>query len=343
MLTDIRSAIQDLAADTHDQMVANRRHLHAHPELSFKEYETQKYLAGELDKMGIPYRKIADTGLVAEIQGEKGTGPTVALRADIDALPITEANEVPYCSTKPGIMHACGHDVHSASLLGAARILQRIKSDIPGKLRLLFQPGEEVAPGGASYMIRDGALKNPVPQAIFGQHVHPPLEVGKVGMRPGIYMASTDELYLSIKGRGGHGALPHNTVDPVVISAQVITALQQLVSRAADPTLPTVITFGHIASVGGAGNVIPNEVKLKGTLRTLNEAWRKELHHRIEQVANGIATALGGSAELKIVPGYPFLRNHEELTHQVFSRSVAYLGAENVVELPIRMTGEDFA
>lgn len=340
---DFKAAIQDTAAASHDKIIAHRRHLHAHPELSFEEYETQKYLAAALDEMGVPFKKIATTGLIAEIKGAAGSGPTVALRADIDALPITEANQVSYCSTKPGIMHACGHDVHSSSLLGAAQILNSLKAQLKGNIRLLFQPGEEKLPGGASLMIRDGALQNPIPKSIIGQHVHPPLVAGKVGMRAGTYMASTDELYLSIKGRGGHGALPHKTIDPVVISAQVILGLQQLVSRSADPTMPTVLTFGHIASTGGATNVIPNEVKLKGTLRTLNEDWRKALHERIASVAADIARAFGGSAELKILSGYPFLHNDEALTRKVFDDAVDYLGEENVVELPIRMTAEDFA
>lgn len=340
---DFREAIQQAAADKHKTVVGVRRHIHANPELSFEEYETQRFLADQLRTAGIPFQEIATTGLLAEVAGEAGDGPTIALRADIDALPILEANQVDYCSKNDGVMHACGHDVHSSSLVGTAMILNDLKAQLKGKVRFLFQPGEEKAPGGATFMIRDGALKNPEPKAILGQHVHPPLAVGKVGMRPGVFMASTDELFLTIHGRGGHGALPHNTVDPIVIAAQVILALQQLVSRNADPTTPTVITFGQINSTGGATNIIPNEVKLKGTLRTLDESWRKELHHRIEQVANGIATALGGSASLKIVNGYPFLRNNEKLTNEVIDAAEAYLGAENVVRLPIRMTGEDFA
>lgn len=340
---DLKKAIQQSAADRHAAVVAVRRHLHAYPELSYEEYETQKYLASQLKAAGIAYREIATTGLLAEIKGEAGDGPTIALRADMDALPILEANEVPYRSQNEGVMHACGHDVHSSSLLGTALILNELKAHLKGSVRFLFQPGEEKAPGGATYMIRDGALKNPPPKAILGQHVHPPLAAGKVGMRPGIYMASTDELFLTITGKGGHGALPHNTVDPIVITAQVITALQQLVSRNADPTTPTVLTFGQINSTGGATNIIPNEVKLKGTLRTLDEAWRKELHQRIGNVAAGIAKALGGNAELKIINGYPFLRNDEQLTRDVFASAVDYLGEDKVVELPIRMTGEDFA
>ncbi len=343
MTKDIKGRIRDLAAAQLTQSVADRRHLHAHPELSFVEYDTQAYIARRLGEMGIAFREIAGTGILGEIRGGQGSGPTIALRADIDALPITEQNEVDYKSTNPGVMHACGHDVHTTSLLGTAAILEQVKEQLAGTVRLLFQPGEEKLPGGATLMIRDGALKGPVPKAIFGQHVHPPLAAGKVGFRPGIYMASTDELYLTITGRGGHGAMPHNAVDPIVITAQIITAVQQLVSRNTDPTLPAVITFGKIESDGGATNIIPNTVRVQGTMRTLNEEWRRELKARLTELVTGMAAALGGQAEVDIHHGYPFLKNEEALTRRAFDQARAYLGEENVVELPIRMTGEDFA
>jgi amidohydrolase len=341
---DLKARIQDLAGDHHERIVAWRRHLHQHPELSFVEYETGRYVAGVLADLGVPHRTgVGETGVVAEIRGEAGPGPLFALRADLDALPIQEANDVAYRSKNDGIMHACGHDVHTASLLGVAAILWSVRAHFAGTLRLIFQPGEEKAPGGASILIKEGVLRDPVPTGIIGQHVHPPLAAGKIGMRPGIYMASTDEIYLRIIGRGGHGALPQATVDPIAISAQIITALQQLVSRNADPTLPTVLTFGHIASEGGTNNVIPNAVTLAGTLRTMNEAWRKLAQQRIRETVTGIATAMGATGEVNIVPGYPFLRNDEALTRRVFANAQTYLGPENVVELPIRMTGEDFA
>ena len=321
--------------------MADRRHLHAHPELSFAEHETVAYVARKLDELGVAYRRVAGTGLIAELRG--GAGPTVALRADLDALPIQEANEVPYRSQTPGVMHACGHDVHTASLLGALRILVGTQDQLRGTVRCLFQPGEEKLPGGATLMIRDGALQNPRPTALFGQHVHPPLAAGSVGFREGIYMASTDELYLTVTGRGGHGAMPHQAVDPIVITAQVITALQQLVSRETDPTLPVVLTFGRIESEGGATNIIPNAVRLQGTLRTLDEAWRRELHRRLRRTAEGIATALGGAATMDIHHGYPFLKNDEALTRWARDEARQLLGEERVVDLPIRMTGEDFA
>lgn len=335
--------IQDLAAAQHQAAVADRRHLHAHPELSFDEHETQDYIAARLRDMNITYRAVAGTGLIGEIKGGKGDGPTVALRADTDALPITEANDVSYKSTREGVMHACGHDVHTASLLGAAGILRAVKKDFAGTVRLLFQPGEEQLPGGATLMIRDGALVNPVPTAIFGQHVHPPLAAGKVGFRPGIYMASTDELLLTVRGRGGHGAMPQQAVDPVVITAQIITAVQQLISRNTDPTLPAVITFGRIESEGGSTNVIPNAVRLMGTLRTLNEEWRATIKEKLRTLVTGMAAAMGGSAKLEVRHGYPFLRNEERLTRRAVAAAKNFLGTNNVTELPVRMTGEDFA
>lgn len=339
----LQNTIQDLARHNLEQTIRDRRHLHANPELSFEEYNTQAYVASRLKEMGIPFREIAGTGLLGEIRGERGSGPTVALRGDMDALPIAEANEVIYKSGNPGVMHACGHDVHTASLLGAAGILQTVRKELRGTVRLLFQPGEEKLPGGATLMIRDGALQNPVPDAIFGQHVHPPLAAGMVGFRPGIYMASTDELFLTVRGKGGHGAMPHNAVDPIVITAHLVTAVQQLISRQTDPTLPAVLTFGRIESEGGATNVIPNAVHLQGTLRTLDESWRAEIKKRLQTLVTGLAASMGGSAELEIRHGYPFLRNDEELTRKAFESARTFLGREQVVELPIRMTGEDFA
>jgi amidohydrolase len=340
----MQAQIQDLAAEFQPEVVRLRRHLHQYPELSFEEHQTAAYIADRLRAWGIPHRyPVAETGIIALIEGEAGAGPCIALRADHDALPIQEANEVTYRSQHEGVMHACGHDVHTASLLGTARILWQMRAQLRGSIKLLFQPGEEKLPGGATLLIKAGALENPRPQAIFGQHVHPPLEVGKVGMRPGLYMASADEIYLTIRGKGGHGALPQHTIDPIAISAQVITGLQQLVSRQLDPTIPAVLTFGYIASDGGATNVIPEAVQLKGTLRMMNENSRAEAHQLIQHTATGIAAAFGGRAELRIVKGYPFLKNDEALTARARTYAQEYLGPENVVELPMRMSGEDFA
>ena len=271
----MKEQIQALAHQYHEEVIQLRRHIHQHPELSFHEVETGKFIAGKLQEWGIPFEHgVADNGVVGLIEGQKGSGKVVALRADIDALPIEEANEVPYKSKNRGVMHACGHDVHSSSLLGTAKILNELKGQISGTVKLIFQPAEEMLPGGASIMIKEGVLENPAPASIFGQHVHPPLQVGKVGFRPGMYMASTDELYMTVTGKGGHGAIPQNCIDPIVITSHIITALQQVVSRRANPTMPTVLTFGFIASTGGSTNVIPNEVKLKGTFRTNDEDWR---------------------------------------------------------------------
>lgn len=340
----LKDKIQKLAEAYHQDVIHIRRHLHQNPELSYEEVETGRYISEKLHEYGIPHQHgVAGNGVVGLIQGQKPGRRVVALRADIDALPIEEANETPYKSRKPGVMHACGHDVHTSSLLGAARILNDIRREFEGAVKLIFQPAEEKLPGGASIMIKEGVLENPRPASILGQHVHPVLEVGKVGMRAGNYMASADELYMTVKGKGGHGALPQDCVDPVLITAHILTALQQVVSRNADPATPSVLTFGYIASAGGATNIIPNEVRLKGTFRTMDERWRFEAHRRIKRMAEGIAESMGGSCELDILVGYPVLFNNEELTRKAFGYAEEYLGKENVVELPIRMTAEDFA
>ncbi len=340
----LKDKIQKLAQTYHQDTIDIRRHLHQNPELSYEEVETGKYISEKLREYGIPHQHgVADNGVVGLIKGQNPGRRVVALRADIDALPIEEANEAPYKSKKTGIMHACGHDVHTSSLLGAARILNDLKEEFEGTVKLIFQPAEEKLPGGASIMIKEGVLENPRPASILGQHVHPPLEVGKVGIRAGNYMASADELYMTVKGKGGHGALPQDCIDPVLITAHILTALQQVISRNADPALPSVLTFGYIASTGGATNIIPNEVRLKGTFRTMDERWRFEAHQRMKRMAEGMAESMGGSCELDIVVGYPVLFNNEELTAKAFHYAEEYLGKENVVELPIRMTAEDFA
>lgn len=336
--------IQQLARKQREHIVDLRRHLHRYPELSFKEEQTARFVQKALDQLEIPYQTgIAGTGVVAMIKGSGTDGKTIALRADMDALPIQEANDVPYKSAHPGIMHACGHDVHTASLLGTAAILQAIRSEFSGTVKLLFQPGEECVPGGASLMIAEGVLENPAPALIFGQHVHPPLEAGKVGFCRGKYMASSDELYLTVFGKGGHGALPNECVDPIAIAAQIISALQQVVSRINNPLTPSVLTFGKINSRGGATNVIPEAVDLEGTFRTLNEEWRYEALDKLEKMAKGIAEGMGGHCHLRIAHGYPTLYNHEILTAEAEENAKAYLGEENVVALPQRMSSEDFA
>ncbi len=340
----LKEKIKHLAEEHFEENVAIRRFLHQHPELSFQEIKTGLYIAQQLKDMGIGYQHgIADNGVVGIIKGKDPGTKMIALRADIDALPITETNDVPYKSVNKGIMHACGHDVHTTSLLGTARILQQIKDHFNGSIKLIFQPAEERLPGGASIMIKQGVLDNPAPISILGQHVHPPLETGKIGLKPGIYMASADELYMTIKGKGGHGALPHDCIDPVLITSHIVSAMQQLVSRRASPAMPTVLTWGKINSTGGSTNIIPNEVKLMGTFRTMDEEWRFEAHRILKQLAEGMAKSMGGSCELDIMVGYPTLYNDIPFTQKVRTYAESFLGVENVVELPIRMTAEDFA
>ncbi|MDX2133152.1 MAG: M20 family metallopeptidase [Saprospiraceae bacterium] len=337
---DFHSLAEQFQADA----VTIRRHLHAHPELSFEEHETAMFIAKTLKNWDIPHQTgVSGTGIVVLLKGKNPDSRTVALRADMDALPILEKNNVPYKSQNDGVMHACGHDVHTTCLLTALRILNASRDRWSGTVKALFQPGEEKLPGGASLMIAEGVLDNPRPEAILGQHVHPPLRAGVVGFREGMYMASTDEVYITVHGRGGHGALPNTTIDPVAISAQLITALQQLVSRQADPGTPSVLSFGKIYSDGGATNVIPNTVHLEGTFRTHDENWRNVALRHVQHMAESVCRGMGADCTVRIVSGYPALHNHETLTRKARTAAETYLGRENVVELPIRMTGEDFA
>jgi len=338
----MKEKIQDLAKTIFDDVVANRRHLHSHPELSFHEVETSAFIAKKLDELGLTYERMADNGLVALIKGEKPSDQVVALRADMDALPILEANDVPYKSQNTGVMHACGHDAHTSSLLGTAKILTSLKSEFGGTVKLIFQPAEEKLPGGASLMIKEGVLQNPTPQAVIGQHVMPFIDAGKVGFRAGKYMASADEIYVTVKGKGGHAAQPQQNIDPVLITAHILTALQQVVSRFADPKTPSVLSFGKVIA-NGATNVIPNEVYLEGTFRTMDEEWRAEAHIKMKKLAEGIAESMGGSCDFNIMKGYPFLVNEEKLTASARGFAEEYLGKENVLDLDIWMAAEDFA
>jgi len=338
----IKTKIQELAQHIHQDVIANRRYLHQHPELSFHEKNTSAFVASKLDQLCIPYERMAGNGLVALLKGEKASGQVVALRGDMDALPITEANDVSYKSQNPGVMHACGHDVHTSSLLGTAQILNQLKADFGGTVKFIFQPAEEKLPGGASLMIAEGVLENPKPQAVIGQHVMPLIDAGKVGFRAGKYMASTDEIYVTVKGKGGHAAQPQQNIDPVIITAHILTALQQVVSRFTDPKSPSVLSFGKVIA-NGATNVIPNEVYLEGTFRTMDEKWRTEAHLRMKKMAEGIAESMGGSCDFEIRKGYPFLINEEKLTARVRGFAEDFLGKENVVDLDIWMAAEDFA
>ncbi|MGI4806348.1 MAG: M20 metallopeptidase family protein [Janthinobacterium lividum] len=338
----LKTKVQELAKNIHQEVIANRRHLHQNPELSFEEENTRIYVASKLDELGIQYERMAGNGLVALLQGEKPSDQVVALRGDMDALPIVEANDVPYKSKNPGVMHACGHDVHTSSLLGTAHILNQLKSEFGGTVKFIFQPAEEKLPGGASLMIKEGVLENPKPQAVIGQHVMPLIDAGKVGFRAGKYMASTDELYVTVKGKGGHGAQPQQNVDPVIITAHILVALQQIVSRFADPKSPSVLSFGKVIA-NGATNVIPNEVYLEGTFRTMDENWRQEAHIRMKKMAEGMAESMGATCDFEIRKGYPFLINEEKLTASVRAFAENYLGKENVEDLDIWMAAEDFA
>ena len=339
----LKEKIKSLAQAYKQEVIDLRRHLHSHPELSFKEYETAAFVAEKLKEIGITeIESKATTGWSALIRGKNPEKKVVALRADMDALPIIEANEVPYKSQNPGVMHACGHDAHTASLLGAAKILNEVRDQFEGTIKLIFQPGEEIIPGGASLMIKDKVLENPRPNSILGQHVMPMIPAGKVGFRSGLYMASTDELYLTIKGKGGHGAMPETFIDPVLISAHLLVALQQIVSRVANPKIPSVLSFGRVEALG-ATNIIPNEVKIQGTFRTLDEAWRAKAHEKMRQIAEGIVVGMGGQLDFEIRKGYPFLKNEPALTARSVEAARAYLGSENVLDLDIWMAAEDFA
>lgn len=335
--------IKLLAAEYFEEVIACRRHLHQHPELSFQEFETSAFIQKKLTEYGIPFRNnIAKTGIVATIEGKNPSKKTVALRADIDALPIHEKNELPYTSTVEGVMHACGHDAHTASLLGAGNILNRLKNQFEGTVKLIFQPSEEKLPGGASVMIAEGVLENPAVESIFGQHVFTPFKAGTVAFCFGNMLASTDEIYITIKGKGGHGAYPQDTKDPVMMAAQMLVAMQQVVSRNVSPFEPTVLTFGKVIA-NGATNVIPDEVYIEGTYRAMNETVRAQAHEQIQLIAQNIVTALGGTVDVNIVKGYPVLRNNDALTQRSYDRAVNYLGAENVIITTPRMGAEDFA
>lgn len=334
--------IRQQSNEIYNSVIHDRRQLHAHPELSYQEYGTSAFVKARLDELGIPWEPMADTGVVATIKGEQLSDRVVALRADMDALPITEANVVSYSSQKDGVMHACGHDAHTSSLIGTANILQSIRHKFGGTVKLIFQPAEEKLPGGASLMIEKGVLKNPIPEAVFGQHVSPLIETGKIGIRKGKFMASMDEIFVTIRGKGGHGAQPEKNIDPVVIAANIIVSLQQIVSRMAKPTLPTVLSFGKVIA-NGAINVIPDEVYMEGTFRTLDEEWRAEAHARMKKMAANIAESLGGSCDFIINRGYPFLINEVKLTEKVIGFAEEYLGKNNVEEIDIWMASEDFA
>lgn len=338
----IKQRIEQHCRIFHSEIVAIRRHLHKNPELSFQEEETAKFISKKLSEYNIPHQtNIGGNGIVALIKGREKE-KVLALRSDIDALPIQEQNNVPYKSINAGVMHACGHDAHTAMMLGAANILNQIKDSFSGTIKIIFQPAEEKLPGGAIKMIDEGVLDNPKVQNIIGQHVFPELNEGKVGFRSGKYMASTDEIYLTVEGKGGHAAIPNKNIDPILIAAHIITALQQIVSRNASPIMPSILSFGKIIG-NGATNIIPDKVEIEGTFRTFDEDWRADAHDRITKIASQTAQAMGGICKVNIIKGYPFLNNNRIMTQNLKRYAIEYLGKNNVVELDLRMTAEDFA
>ena len=342
MLNTLRDKIKFKSEEILPKIKEYRKHLHMNPELSFQEFETAKFIEAKLDDLGIKHERISETGIVALIEGGE-PGKVIGLRADMDALPIQEVDDGrKHRSLNDGVMHACGHDAHSSALLGAAEILNSMKDDLKGTIKLVFQPGEEKQPGGASILIKNGVLDNPKVDLMIGQHVMPLIKTGNVGFRPGLYMASTDEIFIDIHGKGGHGAMPHFCVDPITVAAQVITALQQVISRINNPAIPSVLTLGKIEGMG-ATNVIPPVVKMQGTFRTFDEEWREKAHKKIEQIATSVAAGFDAKAEVKISKGYPFLKNDIDLTHSCETAAREYLGKEHVEEMGIWMAGEDFS
>jgi amidohydrolase len=342
-MESIKQKIELLAKAFFNEVVEIRQKIHTNPELAFEEFETAALVSEKLTQYGIDHQTgVAKTGVVGLIKGKTPDSKVVALRADMDALPILELNDVPYKSGNEGKMHACGHDVHTSVLLGAAKILNELKSEFEGSIKLIFQPSEEKYPGGAKIMIEEGVLENPKPDVIIGQHVYPELDAGKVGMKSGMYMASTDEIYLTVKGRGGHGAIPQRNIDPVLIASHIVVSLQQIVSRNSNPAMPTVLSFGKFIA-NGQTNVIPDVVKLEGIMRTFNEEWRADMKNRITKMAKGIAESMGGSCDVFIDQGYPFLVNDYEITKNMRNYAIEFLGDKNVTELELRTTAEDFA
>ena len=338
----LQQQIKNLASQYAAEMIEVRHHLHANPELSYKEFKTAAYIQQKLTALNITFEVKATTGVIALIEGKNPDKKIVALRGDMDALPIMEENDVPYKSTVPGVMHACGHDVHTTCLLGAAKILSTLKDEWEGTVKLIFQPGEEKNPGGASLLIKEGVLQNPAPQSIFALHVHPGLEVGKLSFRGGMVMASADEIYITIRAKGGHAAAPQNTADTILIAAHLIVSLQQIISRNNDPFNPSVLSITSIQG-GYTTNVIPSEVKLMGTFRAMDEEWRFKAHELIIKMATELVHSMGAEIDIKIDVGYPFVLNNEKLNAAARKKAEAYLGTENVSETELRMGAEDFA
>lgn len=343
------SKIKERAAHYDAYLRSIRRHLHQHPELSFEEYKTSEFIQKKLAEAGIPFTSgHVNTGIVALIKGKNPDKKTILLRADMDALPIEEKNETIYCSQNKGVMHACGHDVHSTCALGAAFILNDLKNEFEGTVKIMFQPGEEVLPGGASLMIEDGVLENPKVDKAIALHVFPSMETGKLGFRSGMYMASTDELYLTVNGKGGHAAMPADYVNPLIIASEILLKInaqfnnKDFLKEQGAAEIPTVVAFGKIEGKG-ATNVIPDVVEIAGTFRTMDEAWRSKAHSLLQQLVKEISDKYGISSVIRIEKGYPFLVNDIDFTNSCSKAAKNYLGEQQVEDLPLRMTAEDFA
>lgn len=342
-MTDVlKSSIESLFDEHSDEFLAIRRHIHRYPELSFSEFETQAFIKSKLNNWNIDNYNIADTGVVAVVRGKNPDKKLIVLRADIDALPITENTGLDFSSQNNGVMHACGHDVHSTCVLAAGRILYRLKDTFEGSVKLLFQPGEEKLPGGATKVIASGELDNPVPDLIIGQHVFAEMESGMLGFRPGLYMASADEIYIDVKGPGGHAAMPSKTIDVVRIASELIISLKDFVDESALDSIPVILTFGKIDGKG-ATNIIPKLVHIEGTFRTLDEEKRKEMHKGMEKIVVDLTEKSGAQIELEIRKGYPCLKNNEEATEFSKIEAINFLGKGKVDDLDLRMTSEDFA
>lgn len=335
----IQEKIAALAEKYYPRVLALRRHIHANPELSWEENNTASLVAEELLKLGFEVQTgIAKTGVVGLLKGNNPDSKCIALRADMDALPITEQSDKPYCSRNAGVMHACGHDVHTSNLLGAAMIIAELKGEIEGTYKFIFQPSEEKIPSGANAMIKEGVLENPKVEKIFGLHVTPELEAGKIGFCAGRFMASSDEIYLTVNGKGGHAAQPDKLVNPLIIASQILLATQHITNLAT----PVVLSFGKIEGKG-ATNVVPNTVEIAGTLRCFDETLRAKMHEDITKLIQNTAIQYGGTCDVNILKGYPVLVNDIDATNAAKIAAQQYMPTDKVIDMPIRMGSEDFA
>ena len=345
MNLELKKVITTKVSAIYEKIKGYREHLHQNPELSYKEFNTMEYVAAKLKDIGIPYEKgVTETGIIGIIRSSKHSEnqACIGLRADLDALPIQEQNTAAYKSKVDGIMHACGHDVHTSILLGAAEILFELREYLEHPVKLIFQPGEEKNPGGASLLIEAGVLENPKVKEMYALHVFPELEVGKLGMRSGLYMASCDELHLEIIGVGGHGAMPEKCINPILIGSEFIIEAQNIIHKSCPKEVPCVISFGHFDALG-ATNVIPERAEIKGTFRTMNEEWREKAAILLMDLANNLENKYKGNVNLEISKGYPFLKNDEELTEKLKAKFESFFGPKNIEGLALRMTSEDFS